>query len=261
MAQDFYAEVAGIYDRMIRWERRLKVEEPLFAELWRRSGAHSVLDASCGSGRHLVLFTRQGLAATGADASPEMLDLARAQIAALPAAERPALIQSTWAELPDKIPATFDAVLCLGNSLPYVTDPAQRRASLAGLWSRVAPGGFLLIQFRNFARMRDSGERFLPISQVLDREAGSEYLCLRQYEWHPETVDFNVIILTRPAGDPEALWTLRHWTTPLATLAAEDAAGPLREWGAAVDLCGSLGLEPYDPATSDDVVIMARNKG
>jgi SAM-dependent methyltransferase len=258
MAQDFYAEVAPIYDRMIRWERRLKVEEPRFAELWRRTGARTVLDASCGSGRHLVLFQRQGLAATGADASPEMLELARAQVAALPEAERPPLIEATWDRLPERVPGAFDAVLCLGNSLPYVTDPAARLAALAGLWSRVAPGGFLLIQFRNFARMRAAGEKFLPLSQTIDREAGTEYVCLRQYEWHEATVDFNVMILSRPLGDPEAAWALRHWTTPLATLDAEDAAAPLRALGAEVSVHGSLALEPYEPAASDDVVIWAR---
>jgi SAM-dependent methyltransferase len=258
MPQDFYAEVAPIYDRMIRWERRLKVEEPLFAELWRRTGARTVLDASCGSGRHLVLFTRQGRTATGSDASPEMLALARAQVAALPEAERPPLIESTWEQLPQRVPDAFEAVLCLGNSLPYVTDPAARRASLAGLWSRVAPGGFLLIQFRNFTRMRAAGEKFLPLSQTIDRESNTEYVCLRQYEWHEATVDFNVMILSRPLGDPEAAWALRHWTTPLATLAAEDPAAPLRELGAEVTLHGSLALEPYDPTASDDTVIFAR---
>lgn len=263
MAEDFYADVAQIYDRMIRWERRLKVEEPLFAELWRASGARSVLDASCGSGRHLALFYHQGLSATGADASSSMLDLAREQLAAIPAPQRPPVIQSTWAELPQKIAGRFGAVLCLGNSLPYVTDPAERRASLAGLWSRVAPGGFLLIQFRNFARMRAAGERYLPISQAIDRAAGLETLCLRQYEWHPATVDFNVIFLSRPLGDPETPWNLRTWTTPLATLDPAEVAGELRALGAEVELHGSLALERggIDPAGADDAVLLAWPRG
>jgi hypothetical protein len=143
---------------------------------------------------------------------------------------------------------------------PDVTDAEGLRASLAGLWSRVAPGGFLLIQFVNFARMRTRGERFLPVSQALDREAGLEYVCLRQYEWHERTVDFNVMILTRALGNPEAEWTLRHWTTPLATLQAETVAGLLRELGAAVEVCGSLALEPYVAESSDNVVLLARAK-
>lgn len=263
MGEDFYADVAQIYDRMIRWERRLKVEEPLFAELWRRSGARTVLDASCGSGRHLALFQRQGLVASGADASAAMLALAREQLAAIPEPQRPPLVHATWAELPRKINDRFEAVLCLGNSLPYVTDSAERRASLAGLWSRVTPGGLLLIQFRNFARMRAAGERFLPLSQAVDRAAGMETVCLRQYEWHAATVDFNVIFLSRPLGDPEAAWNLRTWTTPLATLDAAEVAGELRALGAEVEVHGSLALEAggIDPAGADDVVLLAWARG
>ena len=100
MSQDFYEEIAPIYDRMIRWERRLKLEEPLFQGIWNSCQARSVLDASCGSGRHLVLFARQGLEVTGADASAAMLRLAREQIASLPAPQQPRLVQSVWADLP-----------------------------------------------------------------------------------------------------------------------------------------------------------------
>lgn len=257
--QDFFSDVAPVYDRMIRWEKRLAAEEPLFAELWRRTGARTLLDASCGSGRHLPLFHRQGMRiAAASDASEAMLALAAAQVAALPEADRPVLTRATWDELPARVPGQFDAVLCLGNSLPYVLDAEARRASLAGLWAKVAPGGFLLVQFVNFARMRAKGERFLPIMQTLDRAAGREYVGLRQYDWREQTVDFNVMILSRPLGDLEAEWALQTWTTPLATLSPEDAAAPLRALGAAVEVCGSLALEPYDPPTSSDIVLLAR---
>jgi len=261
MGRDFYADIASIYDRMIRWDKRLKFEEPLFAALWRRTGARSVLDASCGSGRHLLLFARQGLRASGADASPAMLELAREQLAALPEPQRPPLIQSTWAELPATLGEVFDVVLCLGNSLPYVTDSGALSASLAGLVSRVAPGGVLLIQFKNFARMRARGERYLPVSNYLDPATGEEFVGVRQYEWHEATVDFNVIVLRRERADPAAQWTLSHWSTPLATYRARDVAGPLEALGAQVRLYGSLALEPYDEWASEDVVLWASAVG
>lgn len=253
MEQDFYAEIAPIYDRMIRWRQRLATEGPLFEKLWRRTGVQSVLDASCGSGRHLPLFVAQGRHVAGADASSAMLALAAEQVAALPEAQRPPLTLATWDELPEKVAGEFDCVLCLGNSLPYVTEPEVLRASLAGLWRKVAPGGMLLIQFKNFAKMRARGERYLPVSSI--SEGGVEYVAVRQYEWHERTVDFNVIMLARAAGEE---WSLRTWTTPLATYAAAEVAAPLRELGARVELCGSLKLEPYDKASSEDVVIWAK---
>ena len=261
MSGDFYAEIAPIYDRMIRWPRRLALEEPLFAAIWRRSGARSVLDAACGSGRHLVLFAGQGLTVSGADASGAMLALAREQADTLPEPRRPRLVHSAWAELPDKISETFDAVLCLGNSLPYVTEPGALHDSLRGLWSRVAPGGFLLIQFRNFARMRVRGECFLPLSSLVDPRGGAEYVSVRQYEWHERTVDFNVIMLSNERRSPDSPWTLNHWTTPLATYRVSDVSDPLVSLGARTELYGSLGLEPYDETNSEDVVIWAQRSG
>ena len=131
-----------------------------------------------------------------------------------------------------------------------------------GLWSRVAPGGVLIIQFRNFVKMRVRGERFLPLSSLVDPATGVEYLCLRQYDWREQTVDFNVIMLSRPQRDPAAEWSLRHWTTPLGTYSAGDIVNPLQALGAQVQLYGSLGLEPYEELTSDDVVLWAhRNSG
>ena len=254
MSEDFYDDLAAVYDRMIRWERRLAVEELWFEAIWRATGARRVLDAACGSGGHLPLWAGQGLDVTASDASGAMLALARERIKAIDPLRRPRLIQAAWAELAEKIPETFDAVLCLGNSLPYVTDPRELAHSLAGLWSRVAPGGFLLIQFKNFERLRARGERFLPM-QTHAAPDGGEQIAIRQYNWAETTVEFLVILLARAAGSQE--WTLRHWSTPLATWTPEQAAGPLRELGARVGLYGSLGREPFSPADSEDVVLWA----
>ncbi len=250
----FDRELAACYDRMIRWERRLALERPLFEALWHRRGARSVLDAACGSGAHLELFVEQGLKAVGADGSPGMLELARQRLATLPEERRPPLTLATWRELPNKIAARFDAVLCLGNSLPYVTDQGELEASLAGLWSRVAPEGMLVIQYKNFELLRSRGERFLPLSS--HREEGRvEMVAVRQYDWREGAVDFLAIILQREA--PTADWRMRHWTTPLATWPPALVSGVLLGLGARVELCGSLALEPFDPAASDDVVLVA----
>jgi SAM-dependent methyltransferase len=261
MSNAFYDEIARIYDSMIRWEKRLEVEAPLFEALWRGRAREDkrlrVLDAACGSGMHLALIARQGLEATGADASGEMVHLAVERLASLDSAARPRIVQSRWDELAERVPETFDAVLCLGNSLPYVTEAASLEASLRGMWSRVAPGGFLLIQFKNFARMRAHGERYLPVSAKVDETNGVEHVCVRQYEWLERSVNFNIIILTRARGAME--WQLRHWTTPLATWGVDAIVRPLEALGARVTAHGSLGLEPFDARQSADVVVKAES--
>lgn len=246
----FDRDLAVYYDRMIRWEKRLALERPLFEALWQRYNTRSLLDAACGSGAHLALFIEQGLTAAGSDASPGMLELSRLRFAQ----NAPPLVHAAWSELPEKFSDRFDAVLCLGNSLPYVTDRVELTRSLEGLWSRVAPGGFLLLQYKNFEALRARGERFLPLSSHL-APSGAETVAVRQYDWLEGAVDFLAIILERAGIGAE--WRMRHWTTRLATWPPETVAGELDRLGAKTRLCGSLGLEPFDPANSDDAVILA----
>lgn len=254
MTGAFYDELAAVYDRMIRWERRLAMEAPWFEAIWRATGALRVLDAACGSGGHLPMWVEQGRDVTASDASETMLEMARGRIETIDPARRPRLVRAAWNELAEKIPRTFDAVLCLGNSLPYVAEADELSRSLAGLWSRVAPGGFLLIQFKNFERLRRRGERFLPMQSRIAPDGG-EQIALRQYNWGGQTVEFVVILLTRAEGDRE--WTLRHWTTPLAAWTPAQVAEPLHALGAEVTLYGSLNREPFSAENSEDAVLWA----
>ncbi len=250
----FDRELALYYDRMIRWEKRLAAERPLFESLWKRRSARRVLDAACGSGGHFEMFIGQGIELTASDASPGMLELARRRAESIEPGRRPTVIESNWGDLPARVPGEFDVVLCLGNSLPYVTSADALEASLAGLWSRVAPGGALVIQFKNFALLRKRGDRFLPLSSHRAPD-GSEMIAIRQYDWLEDAVDFLAIILEREA--PEAGWRQRHWTTRLATWSPQALTTTLAAMQATPTLCGSLALEPFDPDASEDLVIMA----
>jgi tellurite methyltransferase len=72
-----------------RWqvpEQRTRWEEPepfvqAILPLLRERNATRVLDIGCGIGRHAVYFAQQGLEATGIDASPTALELARQRAA------------------------------------------------------------------------------------------------------------------------------------------------------------------------------------
>src|SRR5512133_25011 len=69
--------IAEAYDAMIDWDRRLANESPLFRDVFARAGARTVLDSSCGTGRHVAMFAAWGLGAHGSDLSPEMIDHCR----------------------------------------------------------------------------------------------------------------------------------------------------------------------------------------
>jgi glycine/sarcosine N-methyltransferase len=248
----FYDDLAGDYDRLIRWQSRLRTERPWFEALWKRFGVRSVLDASCGTGHHMVLFTEQGLEVTGADASIEMVEAARRNLGEAGIGTDGRVVHSTWADLATKVPRQFDAVLCIGNSLPYVLDPDEFHASLRGIWSRVAPGGVAMVQFRNFEKAVRSGQRFLPLMAT---SQPVETLGIRMYDFHPHHIDFNVILVEKFGGE----WRMRHRVTTLKPYTPDEVESVFRALGGRAEVYGNLGLEPFDRALSDDAVIVARH--
>ena len=71
------AELAGWYDTMVDWSKRLSHETPFFRRWFSEAHAQRVLDVACGSGHHAALFHQWGLVVEGADLSHAMLELAR----------------------------------------------------------------------------------------------------------------------------------------------------------------------------------------
>ncbi len=226
------------------------MEKPQFQALFDRFGVRSVLDASCGTGHHLRLFASMGIDVGGADISPAMVELARENTRK--AGYSIEVSVSSWAELPEKVSRRFDAVLCIGNSLPYVIDEGDLRKSLRGLWSCVKDGGILLVQFKNFEKLRRAGERFLPI---VSTEGPHETVGLRMYDYYPDKIDFHVILLEKIDRE----WRMRRHVTPLKPYASEDIVAPLHGLGVTVNVYGSLGLGPFVVEESPDVVIVAQH--
>lgn len=252
MTDAFYDSLASDYDRIIRWAPRLAAEKPWFEVLWRRHGVRSVLDAACGTGRHLAMFLGDGMDAVGSDASPEMV--ARAAEVLREAGHDPEgrLFVCPWSALEQTVPRRFDAVLCIGNSLPYVVDLDACHVSLRAMWSRMNPDGVVVVQFKNFEKLCAEKQRFLPLQVTQDPV---ETLAVRMYDHHPGMIDFNVLLLER---HPEG-WRLRHRVTPLRPYHAEEIVAFFRAMGGEAEVYGSLSLTPYERLVSDDVVVIGHH--
>lgn len=250
MSSDFYDAVADDYDRLFDWDRRLEADWQHLEPMLRDHNVRMVLDAACGGGRHVAMLAGKGFTCTGSDASAGMI--ARARAHTVDCSPPPRLLQCTWAELPERLANVhYGAVLCLGNSLPSVTQRADLQRSLAGLWSRVGRGGFLLIQIKNFERLLRTREPYLPILSWQDGE--HDLVCIRQYEYREDLIAFRVLLLDREQGS----WRLRPYETTLAPWRAPDLVIPLEQQGARCRLFGTLGNEPFDPRASEDLVVLA----
>ncbi len=101
----------------------------------------TLLDLACGPGRHSVAFAGLGIAVTGVDLSPFLLDKAREL-----AASRGVAVEWVEADMRDFArPGAFDAAVNLFTSFGYFEDDMDNLQVAANLFTSLKPGGALVL--------------------------------------------------------------------------------------------------------------------
>ena len=187
-----YDSLAPDYDRFVNWEARLDHELPFLTSVFAAHGVERILDAACGTGHHAIALAQEGYRLMGTDLSAVMIE--RAVGNATEAGVDIPFAVCGLGEL-EGLASTFDAVLCLGNSLPHLLTASEVDDALRDFGGVLRPGGVLIIQNRNFDRVWVERERFMPPQS--HRDGDEERLFLRFYDFHPNTITFNMIRLWR----------------------------------------------------------------
>ncbi len=262
------------YDRFVNWERRLAYELPFIGEQLAAYDARRVLDAACGTGKHALALAQTGYEVIGADLSAEMVVRARQNAAAAGGGEV-RFVVAGFGELAARVgPLTtdpgprsghgFDALLCLGNSLPHVLTEDGLRTTMADFGAVLCPGGLLFIQNRNLDAVLDRRDRWMPLLARQDGPPGQpdarEWLFVRFYDLNADgTLTFHVVTLEREGAgtweqrvDETLLYPWRRDQLVAAT--AEAGFGDIRCYG---DMAGS----PYDQVKSGNLVLTAIRGG
>jgi SAM-dependent methyltransferase len=255
---DFYDALAPMFDVMTDWDARLAAEGPFLLEALDAAGARRVLDAACGSGGHALWLAGHGYDASGADSSPAMIALARRKAAQAGAAARfeTADLSGLAAAFDDIAP--FDAVLCLGNSLPHLLSQEALAEALSAMAGVLRPGGLLVLQNLNYdLRWRVQPRWFAAQGGVLD---GDEVLVWRFADYFPaeERIAFHIALFRRQAGRD---WQPQVHTTSQRPLFQRDLNAALEAAGfTQVEAFGRIALppEPFDREKSGDLVVTAR---
>lgn len=177
-----YEMLAADYDWMFDDGALLSgraINLPATARLLERvSRASGVLDAACGTGVDAAVLARRGFTVWAADGSEAMAEGAAARFRrerlAIP------LLRSTWTDLPAATGERFDVVLCIGNSLVHAAGRDAMVQALTGLRRMARPGGYVVIDSRNWEKLH--AER--QIVQLADRVVTrGERRCVVLYAW------------------------------------------------------------------------------
>lgn len=241
------------YDRFVNWEQRLARELPFLEGLLAEHGARSVLDVACGTGHHAIALAQRGYEVAGVDVSAEMICRARenAEEAGVAVDFRVA----GFGSLSQVLAGQYDALLCLGNSLPSVPEEEGLGRALTDMAQVLRPRGLLVLQNLNYDRLWPQRQRFLPLETR--HEDGQEWLFLRFMDFHERSLTFNMVVLHQQNGS----WNYWAGSTELQPIFAGQLREELR--GAdfdGVETYGDYSRQPYDPGKSGDLIVVARKQ-
>jgi ubiquinone/menaquinone biosynthesis C-methylase UbiE len=241
----FYDEIADEYDEITGLAGRVAQAEAFIKELGSRHPIASVLDIACGTGLYAILMAKAGIEAVGVDISQSMLDKAGQH-----AGEAAVTVQWTQASMQEvaaRLDRQFDAVLCMGNSIPHLLDDDSLDAAIGGFVKMLRPGGVVAIQVLNYARILARAERIVEINRAADREY------VRFCDFLGDTVRFNILEITWQGDRCEH----RLHSSILRPYRADELSACLKVHGADnVTVYSGLGLERFEPAQSDTAVIV-----
>ncbi len=243
------------YDRFVNWKARLEFEMPFFRTLFSEHHVRRILDTACGTGHHALAFAREGYEVTATDLSEPMIERAREN--ALTAGLTVQFYTLGFGELAGTLRDPYDALTCLGNSLPHLTTETALNAALQDFAHVLRPGGILVIQNRNFDRVLAQQERFMP--PEVHRAGNREWIFMRFYDFEGELLRFNIVRLYRQGN---GIWTSRIEHTQLRAWRAETLCDLIESAGfQIVKMLGSYRGDAFVPSTSGDLVLIAKRAG
>jgi len=164
-----YDTLAGVYDWLV--PEPLRTPEGAAAAFVGvlPAGATRVLDCAAGTGQLAVGLARAGFQVVASDASAAMVARTRA-LAEAYGVDVPA-VRCAWADLPARgWHGSFDAVLCVGNSLTHAAGRAGRRAALGAMAGVLRAGGRLVVTSRNWEHVRERGSGLEVADQLAERD-------------------------------------------------------------------------------------------
>jgi glycine/sarcosine N-methyltransferase len=252
-SNEFYDRLARVFDLMTDWQKRLTLEMPFLQRNLDQQGARSVLDTACGTGWHAIALAQKGYQAAGCDASPQMVERARAN-----AAEGQVDVRFEVADFNrlDVFREIFDALLCLGNSLPHLLSQEELVKALRQMRGRLHEGGVLILHNLNYDMRLQKKPRFFAANGKADA------IVWRFADYGPEFITFHTALFERKMEDAKEetiSWSVQVNSTLQRPLLQKDLDEALDRAGfGTIQHFGGLDGPSFEKEKSGDLVIVAR---
>jgi glycine/sarcosine N-methyltransferase len=249
-SNEFYDRLARVFDVMTDWQKRLALEMPFLQRTLDQNRVRSILDTACGTGWHAIALAQKRYQAAGCDASPQMVEQARAN-----ADKAQVKVRFEVADFGhmDKFSETFDAVLCLGNSLPHLLSQETLVEALRQMRGKLEKGGVLILHNLNYDMRMVKKPRFFSAN------GNEKALVWRFADYGPEFITFHTALFERKTeGEESVSWSVQVNSTLHRPLFERDLDEALEqaEFGD-IRHFGGLDGSPFEKNKSGDLVIVA----
>lgn len=190
-----------------------------------------VLDCACGIGADAIALVRSGYNVIASDGSASMVAEARRRARRFGVEIN--ITQSRWEELSERVPGTFELILCLGNAIVHAETKSNMLSSLEGIKKVLSPGGILVVDSRNWELLYESRPRIITGSNVIERDG---VRCSSLYIWtipddFKEPCRAEIVLLFE--GEDSAI-THRRYVIDFTPFRHEDLTDAIQSVGLAV---------------------------
>ena len=153
-----YGKLTKKYDAWSAWDTRLDTEIEFFEKLFKENNIKNALDCACGTGIHVIALNKRGFSVSGSDIDKQMIQQAK-QNAKLQKINVNFKV-SDFKNLNKTYNETFDAILCIGNSLSHILTDKDLQVSLDQMYRVLNKNGILILHLRNYQKMLKDKQRF-----------------------------------------------------------------------------------------------------
>jgi len=186
-----YDELVPYYDQLFPVSAQ---QQSFFHGLLRQPRPLKILDAGCGTGRHMELFVHWGNQVTGIEPAESMANEARRRLAW--AGQAVKVLRAPIQAAADVLTGSYDFVVCLGNTLAHLSKPGELEQGIAALARLTAPGGSLLTQTVHFEKVLQQRTSPFRDTEIITPH-GNTLTFSRRYHFHqaPEIVLFELALI------------------------------------------------------------------
>ena len=209
----------------------------------------NILDAGCATGSISLALAGKGFHVDGIDSDAEMIKASEQR------AEDRDLTCLTHFVKDDILnirsvfgDKKYKSVICMGNTLPHITDPSDRAGFFRQIRKLLAKDGLCILQLLNYDKILDKKPEQLPVIETDSIIFSRIY----SYAGKNHVIRFSTSLIIKESGE-----RIEN-AVSLMPVKSADLMRSLKKYGfGKTGFFGSFAEEPFDPETSDMLLCTA----